>query len=136
VVETDTGAAAPDLTAEPMASYQARFVEAIADDLGMPRALAVAHEVAGADDLSPIQRRALLLDFDRVLGLDLDAPAESESAALPEGAAELLDRRAAARAAHDYATSDALRAELAEMGVQVRDTPDGQVTTLMPRATR
>jgi cysteinyl-tRNA synthetase len=135
-VETDAGAAAPDLSTEPMASYRARFVEAIADDLGMPRALAVAHEVAGADDLSPVQRRALLLDFDRVLGLDLDAPAQSGSAALPEGAAALLERRVAARAAHDYATSDALRAELAAMGVEVRDTPDGQVATLRPRATR
>jgi cysteinyl-tRNA synthetase len=128
VVETDPGAPAPDLSAEPMASYRARFAEAIADDMAMPRALAVAHEVAAADDLAPAQRRALLLDFDRVLGLDIDAPAEPESAALPEGAAELLERRAAARAAHDYVTSDALREELAGMGVEVRDTPDGQIT--------
>jgi cysteinyl-tRNA synthetase len=126
--ETDAGAPAPDLSAEPMAAYQSRFAEAISDDLAMPRALAVAHEVAAADDLAPAQRRALLLDFDRVLGLDIDAPAEPESAALPEGAAELLERRAAARAAHDYVTSDALREELAGMGVEVRDTPDGQIT--------
>jgi cysteinyl-tRNA synthetase len=46
------------------------------------------------------------------------------------GAAELLERRAAARAAHDYATSDALRDELAAMGLEVRDTPDGQRATL------
>ena len=77
-----------------MAGYRARFVDAIADDLAMPAALAVAHEVAAADDLSPAQRRALLLDFDRVLGLDLDAPAEPEVGDLPEGAAELLERRA------------------------------------------
>jgi cysteinyl-tRNA synthetase len=128
--ENDAGAPAPDLSAEPMAAYQSRFAEAIADDLAMPRALAVAHEVAAADDLAPAQRRALLLDFDRVLGLDLDSPAEPESAALPEGASELLERRAAARAAQDYVTSDALREELAGMGVHVRDTPDGQVTTL------
>ena len=129
LVETDAGAPAPDLSAEPMASYRARFAEAIADDLAMPRALAIAHEVAAADDLSGPQRRALLLDFDRVLGLDLGAPAEPEPEALPDGAAELLERRAAARAARDYATSDALREDLAEMGVEVRDTPDGQVAT-------
>jgi len=40
---------------------------------------------------------------------------------------ERLDRRAAARAARDFATSDALRNELAAMGVEVRDTPDGQM---------
>jgi len=129
MAEADAGAPAPDLSAEPMAAYRARFSQAIADDLAMPRALAIAHEAAAADDLSPVERRGLLLDLDRVLGLDLAAPAESEPAALPDGAAELLERRAAAREAHDYATSDALRDELAAMGVEVRDTPDGQVAT-------
>ena len=62
----------PDLAAEPMAGYRARFAEAISDDLAMPKAIAVAHAVAAADDLTPAARRALLLDFDRVLGLDLD----------------------------------------------------------------
>jgi cysteinyl-tRNA synthetase len=123
----------PDLTEEPLAGYRTRFVEAISDDLAMPTAIAVAHAVAGDGDLSPAARRALLLDFDRVLGLDLDAPAESSSGELPAGAAELLERRAAARAARDFATSDALRDELATMGVEVRDTPDGQVTAFTPR---
>ncbi len=71
----------------------------------------------------------LLLDFDRVFGLDLEAPPEAPSE-LPPGAADLLERRATARAARDYAASDALRDELAAMGVEVRDTPDGQVTGL------
>jgi cysteinyl-tRNA synthetase len=64
-----------------------------------------------------------------VLGLDLDAPAESDRRELPAGASELLERRAAARAERDFATSDALREELAAMGVEVRDTPAGQVAT-------
>jgi cysteinyl-tRNA synthetase len=112
-----------------MATYRSRFVDAIADDLGLPAALAVAHGVAGADDLEPAARRALLLDFDRVLGLDLGAPPDGGHDELPNGAAELLERRAAARAARDFATSDALRDELAALGVEVRDTPDGQVTS-------
>jgi cysteinyl-tRNA synthetase len=121
-------AEAVDLDAEPMAAYRVRFTDAIADDLGTPRALAIAHEVASAADLTDGQRQALLLDFDRVLGLSLDAPPAAESP-LPEGAAELLERRAAAREARDFAASDALRDELAALGVEVRDTPDGQVTS-------
>jgi cysteinyl-tRNA synthetase len=121
-----------DISAEPMAAYRSRFVDAVADDLGLPRALALAHEVASAADLSDAQRRALLLDFDRVLGLSLDAPV-AEEAPLPEGAAELLERRAAAREARDFATSDALRDELAALGVEVRDTASGQETTVRPR---
>jgi cysteinyl-tRNA synthetase len=118
-----------DLSAEPMAGYRAHFSDAVADDLGTPRALAIAHEVASAADLSDAQRRALLLDFDRVLGLSLDLPVPEE-APLPERAAELLERRAAARAARDFAASDALRDELAALGVEVRDTPDGQETSV------
>jgi cysteinyl-tRNA synthetase len=129
VAASDADGAVVDLADEPMAAYRARFVEAVSEDLGLPAALAVAHSVAAADDLTPPQRRALLLDFDRVLGLSLDAPAEAVGGELPAGAAELLEQRAAARAARDFATSDRLRDELAALGVEVRDTPDGQVTT-------
>jgi cysteinyl-tRNA synthetase len=37
----------------------------------------------------------------------------------------LIERRAAARAAKDFATSDALRDRLAAGGVEVRDGPEG-----------
>jgi cysteinyl-tRNA synthetase len=121
----DSDGAPVDLSAEPMAGHRARFADAVADDLALPRALAIAHEVASASDLTDLQRRALLLDFDRVLGLSLDAPV-AEEAPLPERAAELLERRAAAREARDFATSDALRDELAALGVEVRDTASGQ----------
>jgi cysteinyl-tRNA synthetase len=118
-----------DLSLEPAAGYRARFVDAFSEDLGLPAALAVAHSAASADDLSPAQRRALLLDFDRVLGLSLDAPADGAPAELPAGAADLLEQRARAREARDFATSDRLRDELAALGVHVRDTPDGQQTS-------
>jgi cysteinyl-tRNA synthetase len=124
------GEVAPDLTAEPMAGYRARFTDTISDDLAMPTAIAIAHAVGSDGGLAPAVRRALLLDFDRVLGLDLDAAAEHTDVELPSGAAELLERRAAARAARDYGLSDSLRDELAAMGVEVRDTPEGQVTTV------
>jgi cysteinyl-tRNA synthetase len=129
------GAADPtvDLGQEPMAAYRQRFADAVADDLAMPRALALAQEVGSAADLDAVQRRALLLDFDRVLGLSLGTPI-AEGPPLPDGAAELLERRAAARASRDYATSDALRDELAALGVEVRDTPAGQETTVRGNA--
>ena len=136
VHETDGGGAdlasalEVDLSAEPMAGYRERFADALADDLATPTALAVAHAVGSADDLSPPQRRALLLDFDRVLGLGLDQPPDAgEGMPLPPGAQELLDRRAVARDARDFETSDRLRDELAAMGVEVRDTPEGQLAT-------
>ena len=70
-----------------------------------------AHEVASACYLTDAQRRALLLDFDRVLELDLGL-ARPGDAPVPEGAADLLDRRAVTRAARNFAASDALRMSL------------------------
>ncbi len=122
----ETDASAIDLDAEPMAAYRARFVAAISEDLGLPAALAVAHGVAADNELSPAQKRALLLDFDRVLGVDLDRSPDLADETLPAGAAELLERRAAARAERDFEQADALREELAALGVEVRDTPTGQ----------
>ncbi|MGQ0607065.1 MAG: CysS/YqeB C-terminal domain-containing protein, partial [Chloroflexota bacterium] len=122
-------ASSVDLSAEPMARHRARFADAVGDDLATPRALATAHEVASASDLTDPQRRALLLDFDRVLGLGLGAALPDE-APLPADAADLLERRATARAARDFAASDALRDELAALGVEVRDTAAGQEATV------
>ena len=129
-VAAASDAAGVDLAAEPAAGYRARFAEAMADDLATPRALAIAHEIAAAADLGPVEKRALLLDLDRVLGLDVTATDPTVGRELPPRAAELLDRRAAARAARDFAASDALRDELALLGVEVRDTPNGQETTI------
>ncbi len=63
-----------------------------------------------------------LRDLDRVLGV-LEDPVED---ALDPGLQTLLDERAAARAARDWAASDRLRDELADRGVAVEDTRDGQ----------
>jgi cysteinyl-tRNA synthetase len=37
----------------------------------------------------------------------------------------LLDLRTTARVNHDYATSDLVRDRLSDLGVEVRDTPEG-----------
>ncbi len=47
-------------------------------------------------------------------------------AALPEGAAELLEQRQIARSNKAWTRSDELRAQLAALGVKVEDTKDGQ----------
>jgi len=104
-------------------AFRERFQAAIADDLDLPAAMALVAEV-GRSELPAGAKAALLLEFDRVLGLDLGR--EISARPLPEGAEELLRRRERARAEKDFATSDKLRARLAQLGVAVTDTPDGQ----------
>jgi len=107
----------------PEGEFGRRFLAAINDDLDLPAVMALVSELVRSD-LAPGTKADQLLDWDRVLGLDLGrALPEGE---LPEGAADLLARRERARAARDFATSDRLRSELAALGVQVTDNPTGQ----------
>jgi cysteinyl-tRNA synthetase len=109
----------------PRGDFAERFRDAIADDLDFPAAMALVSELIHSD-VPPGARAALLLNWDRVLGLDLGRAPSTETGELPAGAADLLARREQARAARDYETSDRLREELAEMGVVVTDSREGQ----------
>jgi cysteinyl-tRNA synthetase len=102
------------------AAWDERFSEAIADDLDLPRAMALVSELVRSD-LDTATKAATLLAWDRVLGLDLDRRPGSRS--LPPGAAALIAEREKARAAKDFARSDALRDQLKSMGVEVADRP-------------
>jgi cysteinyl-tRNA synthetase len=102
-----------------------RFVAALDDDLDLPVALAVVREMLRAP-LADDEKRWLVLDADAVLGLDLDRVWDGATATpLPEGAEPLIAERAAARARRDFARADALRAELAALGVELIDRQDG-----------
>ena len=45
---------------------------------------------------------------------------------VPAEAAALIEKRAQARGAKDFAASDALRDQIAELGFTILDTPEGQ----------
>ena len=104
------------------------FVGAIDDDLDMPTALRLARQTTTDDELPADERRWLVLDFDAVLGLDLDRVWTSDGAGtaeLPAGAERLLEARATARAARDFGEADRLREELRSLGVEPIDHADG-----------
>ena len=103
--------------------WDLRFRTAIADDLDLPAVMALVAEL-GRSPVSGPAKAELLTSWDRVLGLDLGRAVARPS--LPDGAAELLAEREAARAHKDFARSDELRTRLAALGVTVYDTPDGQ----------
>lgn len=107
------------------------FEAGLDDDLNISAALAalfelvrdvnrrIAETTLGRADADRIV--AFLRDLDRVLGI-LPDPAPGLSA----DAADLLEARAAARAAREWAESDRLRDALLALGVVVEDTRDGQ----------
>src|SRR5438309_1419830 len=85
----------------PRGEFAGRFLAAINDDLDLPAAMALVSELVRSDR-APGSKAALLLDWDRVLGLDL-ARGGPEPGELPIGADNLLTQRQKARAAKDYA---------------------------------
>ncbi len=104
------------------ADLKARFVAQINDDLNMPRAMAVVQELLKSD-LPAADRLATVLDFNRVLGLDLDRVNEPQR--LPDEIMALMERRQAARREKNWAESDRLRDEIQARGFLVQDGRDG-----------
>ena len=104
------------------AEYKNKFLEAVNDDLNMPRAMALIQEMLKSG-ISDAEKLATILDFDRVLGLNLNQLDQEQ--VLPEAAQKRVDARLKAREGKDFATSDRLRAEIEAMGYLVQDTKDG-----------
>lgn len=113
-------------------------VEALKDDLNTPKAIAVLHSLAtalnkaeSADKQAEIKKE--LIASAHLLGLLYQDPEEwfrAGSASAGQGIGEseieaLIQKRADARKAKDFATADAVRKELADKGVIIEDTPAG-----------
>ncbi|HKH56108.1 MAG TPA: cysteine--tRNA ligase, partial [Propionibacteriaceae bacterium] len=116
------------------------FIAAMNDDLGTPAAVAVLHSAVRDGNLAldagdQDQVAARLGEVNAMLSiLGLDAAGEAwqrggddhRLVAIVDGLiAELLKQRAAARERKDFASADAIRDALAELGVEVSDTPQG-----------
>lgn len=110
--------------------YLNRFTQAINDDLNMPLAMGIVWEVA-RNDKKTNKFAKLLLEFDKVLGLDLINSKEylekEEKQELPEEIQKLLEERKTARENKNWAESDRIRDLLKEKGYTVKDTKEGQI---------
>ena len=102
--------------------HKNKFLEAVNDDLNMPRAMAVVQEMLKST-ISDADKHASIMDYDRVLGLSLDQVDKPE--ALPAEVQKLVEERSAARAAKDWSASDRLRDAIQDLGYTVHDTKAG-----------
>ena len=115
---------------EEIKEYKQRFLDAVNDDLNMPLAMGIVWEVVRNNKKSK-QFAELLLEFDRILGLDLENSKkyleEQEKVELPKEILELVEQRKIARENKDWAESDRIRDALKEKGYTVKDTKEGQI---------
>ncbi|MCQ2965515.1 MAG: cysteine--tRNA ligase [Alphaproteobacteria bacterium] len=108
-------------------------IEALCDDLNTPKAISVLHALATQlnKDKSAETKKTLLASA-QLMGLLYQSAEEwfknqsAEEGSLSEAdILALIQKRADARKAKDFATADAVRKELADKGVVIEDTPNG-----------
>lgn len=109
---------------EPDAAAVEAFRAEIARDLNTPRALAVVWSTVKGD-LPAAVKRATLLRFDAVLGLEVERAPATVAEAIPAAVSALAAERDAARAERDWAAADRLRAAIESHGFAVEDGPEG-----------
>ncbi len=99
-------------------AFTKHFTESLEDNLNTPKALAVLWEVANDKEILDADKKATLLDMDRVLGLGMQSWVKDE---IPTDVLELARARNTARLAKDWAKSDELRDQITKLGYEILD---------------
>lgn len=102
-------------------TVDAEIEAALNTDLDTSRAIIRLREI----EKSTLQNKSSIFRYaDQVLGLDLARPVIQK--VLTVEMQKLLDERAIARAEKRWSDSDQLRGQLESLGLEIKDTPEGQ----------
>jgi cysteinyl-tRNA synthetase len=117
--------------------YRTRFEDALCNDLNTSMAITVIYDLLKAD-MNDKTKLKLIADFDYVLSLNLIEAAKAAGETAPGVDEELarfieekIAERTAAKKEKDFARADAIRAELLDRGVAIKDTREGVVWELV-----
>jgi cysteinyl-tRNA synthetase len=104
------------------AEFEAQFLEAVNDDLNMPKALSILWEVVRSDYPSSAKAETLF-KFDKVLGLSLNNSKSivHKKEEVPEEVKKMLEERQTLRKEKKFAEADTIREKILEMGYKVED---------------
>jgi len=102
--------------------YRESFLEFVNDDLDTPKALALMWEVVKDKKIKIKDKKELLFDFDKVLGLDL---AKVKKPEISRGLLSLAKQREDCRKANQWQKADEIRQKIKAMGWWVEDTKEG-----------
>ena len=109
--------------------YKNKFIEAVGNDVNTSMGVTLLYDVLKSE-LNGATKRAIIESFDYVLSLDLlkEDVQEEETGVDAELEAYVLakiEERKAAKKAKDFALADAIRNELLEHGIIIKDTREG-----------
>lgn len=104
--------------------FNNKFKAALASDLNTANALSTLYDVLKSDS-NDATKFKLIHDFDQVLGLDLTK--KEEKNVDEEFIKQKIEERNEAKANKDYDKADAIRDELKNMGIIIKDTREGTI---------
>lgn len=102
--------------------YAEKFHSFINSDLDTPRAIALLWELVKDTALSPADKKATIVLFDEVLGLNI---ANQKQGEIPKEILKLAEEREQYRKNKEWQKSDELRAQIESLGYEIKDTDTG-----------
>ncbi len=121
-----------DVNQELLEEYRNKFIEVVGNDLNTSMGITMVYDVLKLD-CNDTTKKNILLDFDRVLALNLDEIFESSQKTVEISDDEIekqINLRAEAKKNKDFATADKIRDELKQMGIVLKDTKEGTTWTV------
>ena len=103
-------------------NYKKQFQSALENNLDTPKALAIIWEMIKSKEISYDDKKTALLEFDKVLGLDLDK-VKKKKIIIPDDIKKLIKQRDEARKNKNWKLSDELRDKIKKSGYAIKDTP-------------
>jgi len=104
--------------------YQKKFLEYINDDLNIPKTLVLIWDLIKNKKMPSQEKYKLLLEFDKVLGLDLDKIKKIE---IPAEIKKLTKKREEFRKEKKWREADRTRKEIEKLGFKIEDTGKGPI---------
>jgi cysteinyl-tRNA synthetase len=102
--------------------YQRKFLDFINNDLNIPKALALMWQILKKENLSNEEKYKILLEFDKVFGLNLD---KIKPIKIPKKIEKLVKLREKYRQEKNWEKADKIRKSLQKLGYQIEDTKEG-----------
>lgn len=99
-------------------NYKKDFKKSLEDNLNTPEALSVLWSLARDENVSSSDKKATLLDFDKVLGLGMETWLKGE---IPQEIINLAKDRIKAKIEKDWVKSDELRDKIKSLGYEIKD---------------
>ena len=113
--------------------YKQEFIETIANDLNISKALGLTWKMLKDKNVSPKDKYNLLLDFDKVFGFDLGKAEFYTRTNIPIEVKKLVELREKLRKQKKWQEADQVRKRVEKFGWQVEDTSKGP--KLKPKGT-